>query len=69
MNLSGAIVVCAIEEDIRRWEENNRADILEWVDIISLGENHQVYDIWINPTTGDDVTRCPWLRKLPRQNK
>ena len=69
MNLSGAIDVCATEEDIRRWEENGRADILAWVDVIPLGENHQVYDIWINPRTGDDVTRCPWLRKLPGKNK
>ncbi|HKI47776.1 MAG TPA: hypothetical protein VKA69_00500, partial [Desulfobacteria bacterium] len=47
----------------------DRTDILAWVDIISLGESHQVYDIWINPRTGDDVARCPWLRKLPGINK
>ncbi|MBI4792938.1 MAG: hypothetical protein HY789_09510 [Deltaproteobacteria bacterium] len=69
LNLSDAIDVCATEEDIRRCEENNRYDILAWVDIISLGEGHPVYDIWINPTTGDDVGRCPWLRKLPGKNK
>jgi Fe-S-cluster containining protein len=69
LNLSGAIDVCVTEEDVRRWEENDRADILAWVDVISLGEGHQVYDIWISPTTGDDVARCPWLRKLPGENK
>ncbi|MCF6290043.1 MAG: YkgJ family cysteine cluster protein [Desulfobacterales bacterium] len=69
LNLSGAIDVCATEEDIRRWEENDRADILAWVDVISIGEGHQVYDIWVSPTTGDDVARCPWLRKLPGKNK
>jgi Fe-S-cluster containining protein len=69
LNLSGAFDVCATEEDIRLWEENDRADILAWVDAIHIGEDHFVYDIWINPRTGDDVVRCPWLRKLPGQNK
>jgi Fe-S-cluster containining protein len=69
LNLSGAIDVCATEEDIRLWEENDRADILEWVDAIPMGEDHYVYDIWISPRTGDDVTRCPWLRKLPNKDK
>ena len=69
LNLSGAIDVCATEEDIRLWEENDRTDILEWVDAIPMGEDHYVYDIWISPRTGDDVTRCPWLRKLPNQDK
>ena len=68
LHLSGAIDVCATEEDIRRWEENDRTDILAWVDAISLGEGDH-YDIWVSPTTGDDVGRCPWLRKLPRKNK
>ena len=25
--------------------------------------------IWISPETGKQMPRCPWLRKLPRQNK
>jgi Fe-S-cluster containining protein len=25
--------------------------------------------IWISPVTGKQMVRCPWLRKLPRQNK
>ncbi len=69
LNLSGVIDVCATEEDIRLWEENDRADILEWVDAIPMDEDHYVYDIWVSPRTGDDVTRCPWLRKLPNQDK
>jgi len=23
-------------------------------------------DLWISPKTGEDLTRCPWLRKLPK---
>lgn len=68
LNISGAINVCATEGDIRCWRENNRSDILEWVDVIYLGEGHRVYDIWVDPRTGNDVTRCPWLQKLPGKN-
>ena len=25
--------------------------------------------IWVSPVTGKTMDRCPWLRKLPRQNK
>ena len=46
-----------------------RDDILEWTDMIDCGDGERVYDIWISPRTGDDVSRCPWLRKLPKQNK
>ncbi len=69
LNLTGAFNACATEEDIRRWQENHRSDILEWVDVIYLDEEHQVYDIWVDPRTGDDVARCPWLRKLPGKKK
>jgi Fe-S-cluster containining protein len=34
-----------------------------------LVDDHRVYDIWINPRTGDDVSRCSWLLKLPGKNK
>jgi Fe-S-cluster containining protein len=51
------------------WDSNGRGDILEWVDTIHVGDAHYVFDIWISPKTGEDVTRCPWLRKLPKQDK
>ena len=25
--------------------------------------------IWVSPVTGKQMMRCPWLRKLPNQNK
>ena len=65
LGLSDAFETCADEEDVRLWEEMGRYDILEWVDPISVGGEVIVYDIWIDPRTGDDVDRCPWLRKLP----
>jgi Fe-S-cluster containining protein len=47
--------VCEIE-----WWETYRPDIVSYV---SGGE------IWISPVTGKAMLRCPWLRKLPNQNK
>lgn len=69
LNLSGAFSTCVSEEDIRMWEAEGREDILEWVVPISIGEGQMIYDIWLNPTTGEEVSRCPWLRKLPNKDK
>ncbi|MGB9439903.1 MAG: YkgJ family cysteine cluster protein [Desulfobacterales bacterium] len=69
LNLYDAFSTCATEDDIRMWDSNGRDDILEWVDPINVGGDHYVFDIWISPKTGEDVTRCPWLRKLPKQDK
>ncbi len=68
LNLTDAIATCATGEDIRRWEAAGREDILAWVDSIAVGDEC-IYDIWINPETGDDVSRCPWLRKVRGQDR
>ena len=67
LNLN-AFYSCASEADVKRWEETGRYDILEWDDPVDFGD-HWEHDIWINPRTGDDVSRCPWLRKLPGKDK
>ena len=69
LNLLDAFCTCATEEDVQLWEAKGRYDILEWVNSIPLGDNQFIHDIWLSPVTGEDVTRCPWLRKLPNQNK
>jgi Fe-S-cluster containining protein len=69
LNLSDAFSTCVDETDIKQWEEKGRNDILEWVAYMFLGEGAYVYDIWFNPKTGEEVERCPWLRKLPKINK
>ena len=43
-----------------QWWETFRPEIARYV---SSGK------IWISPTTGKPMVRCPWLRKLPNQNK
>ncbi len=69
LNLNDAFATTVSEDDILLWESKGRHDILEWVDVIPLGDDEAVYDIWINPETGEDVARCPWLRKLPNKDK
>ncbi len=66
LNLYDAFATCATEEDIQLWRKEGREDILEWVDPISVGSGEFVYDIWISPKTGEDVERCPWLRKVSK---
>ncbi|MBC8462296.1 MAG: YkgJ family cysteine cluster protein [Deltaproteobacteria bacterium] len=60
LELSDAYSTNVYEEDMVRWEKERRWDILDYV----VGT-----DLWISPRTGEDVTRCPWLRKLPNKNK
>jgi len=60
LELADSYCTNAYEEDIVRWEKEGRWDILEYV----VGG-----DLWISPRTSQDVTRCPWLRKLPNKNR
>ncbi len=67
INVSGAFSACATVADIERWEAAGRDDILAWVEPMEIGDEF-VYDLWIDPETGDDVSRCPWLEKAPGTN-
>ncbi|MGI9315760.1 MAG: YkgJ family cysteine cluster protein [bacterium] len=49
----------ASQYEIENWEIL-RPDIHRYV---SAG------NIWMNPDTGQQLKLCPWLRKLPNQNK
>jgi Fe-S-cluster containining protein len=69
LNLYDAFYTCATKDDVAMWQNEGREDILEWVDPIHIGGDQYVFDIWINPQTGEDVQRCPWLRKLPNKEK
>jgi len=69
LNLLDAFSTSVSEDDIKMWDSERRYDILEWVDPIHVGGGQYVWDIWISHVTGDDVKRCPWLMKLPNQDK
>lgn len=53
------------EEDVRRWQEANRADILHWVRFVPLGDGDHAYEVWVDPATGEQVDGCPWLQETP----
>lgn len=69
INLNGAFTTTAYEKDIQLWREQGRQDILDWARAIHPGGDNYVYDLWIDPSTGDDAQECPWLKKLPDQDK
>ncbi len=69
MNLNDAYQTSVSAEDVELWEREGRDDILDWVSPIEIAEGEYVYDVWLNPKTGDDVVRCPWLRKIPNKNE
>jgi len=52
-------------EDINRWKDEDRWDILRWINIFEFDGEEGFGDLWISPNTGEEVNRCPWLRKLP----
>jgi len=62
MNLSDAYCNFLLDEDIIRWELEDRYDILQFVNQRSFFN-----DIWINPETGEELGRCPWLKNLPNK--
>ena len=64
LDLSDAYQTSVPDSDVKRWKREQRFDILEWV-----GTFGGINDIWISPRTGEYVSRCPWLRKLFKQNK
>ena len=53
----GGLSASASEID---WWENYRPDIFRYT---------RDGKIWISPVTGKQLARCPWLRKLPNQNR
>ena len=57
----------ANEEDIQRWENAGRQDILDTAHIFSWGDNApRNADLWMDPKTGDEISTgiCPWVKKI-----
>ena len=48
-------------EDVGRWYLEERWDILQYLEPPLL-------DLWISPTTGDELPRCPFVRKRRGQD-
>ncbi len=53
-------------EDIEKWKNAGRFDILDWLSVLPGGSA----DIWLNKYSGDDnlPINCPWLQKDDNNN-
>jgi Fe-S-cluster containining protein len=57
-------------EDVDRWNTLGRKDILKWVGIFKTGEwEKTTYRIWITPGTRELTEICPFLKKVPTENR
>lgn len=61
LSLVDAYSGCVSDADLQRWRQHGRDDLLEWVVTLELGPTNRLHTAWIDPATGDDVVRCPWL--------
>lgn len=72
------------KEDILRWKKEKRDDILRYVLVFVIREKESGFirgdkrinkglllggDIWFNPNTGEELDRCPFLRKIRGEKK
>ena len=68
LNLIDAYNGCVSDADLQRWRELGRSDLLDWVRTLDLGHGNQLHTAWVEPDSGEDVERCPWLLyRLDRQ--
>jgi len=56
---------CVSDGDLDRWRTAGRADLLSRIDSLDLGRGNILHLAWIDPETGEDAERCPWLLDLP----
>lgn len=59
---------CVSDADLERWRQRGRVDLLDRVKTLELGPGNRLHTAWLDPATGDDVERCPWLlERIDRQ--
>ncbi len=56
-------------EDVAYWEQMGRSDVLDWVGRFHRDGHETVYRIWIKPGTRTFAATCPFLQKLPHENR
>lgn len=64
-NLADAYNGCVSDADLRRWRERGRSDLTSLVQTLDLGPGNRLHLAWIDPETGENVERCPWLLERP----
>ena len=55
--------------DVASWEQMGRSDILDWVGVFQMADQEAVYRIWITPGTRTFAATCPFLHKLPHDDR
>jgi Fe-S-cluster containining protein len=57
-------------EDFDRWNALGRQDILNWVGVFNAdGGKKRSYRIWMTPGTRKLARTCPFLKKVPAENR
>lgn len=57
------------EADYDHWRALGRADILEKVQRFKSRDNPVAYRMWTRAAAGKSGNPCPWLHKIPTQNR
>lgn len=60
-NLVDAYRGCVSDADLSLWREAGRDDLLARVETLDLGHGNLLHLAWLDPQTGEEVERCPWL--------
>ena len=55
-------------EDVSRWKDLGRRDILEWVEKVEPDQGQAGYRVWVVPGTHRQAETCPFLKKDPASN-
>jgi Fe-S-cluster containining protein len=58
-----------IREDVVQWENLGRTDILQWVRGVEREGLERAYRIWTVPGTTRLAESCPFLKKIPSENR
>ncbi len=56
-------------EDVQRWKEAGRRDILKWVGTARRPDGRRAYQIWVVPGTNRFAEVCPFLRHRSARNR
>ena len=57
------------EEDVTRWQELGRSDILRWVSVFEGEDNKKSYTIWTTPGSTELAEGCPFLKRISSENR
>lgn len=57
------------ESDVKRWRDEGRNDILDWVGTTTNSSGVKVYRMWVAPGTCHITQSCPFLTPIPHENR